>query len=107
MVYEYKNHLIIEHEGKWRVRLKLRDGAKEIETTNLRSGQKFITKYNASILSDEDFLKQENEKRHRLFKMTILINDPTSRNEIIFINNDNECVGKIINVAEIEKCQVN
>lgn len=66
MVYEYGNHLIVEHEGKWKVRLKLSTGAREIETTNLRSGQKFITKYNASILSDEDFLKVQELKGYKL-----------------------------------------
>lgn len=66
MVYEYGNHLIVEHDGKWRVRLKLSTGIREVEVTNLRSGQKFVTKYNASILSDEDFLREMEIKGYRL-----------------------------------------
>lgn len=66
MVYEYGNHLIVEHDGKWRVRLKLKEGPREIEVTNLRSGQKFVTRYNASILSDEDFLKDQEAKGYKL-----------------------------------------
>ena len=66
MVYEYGNHLIVEHEGKWKVRLRLSTGPREIEVTNLRSGQKFVTRYNASILSDEDFLKNQEAKGYKL-----------------------------------------
>lgn len=66
MIYEYENHLIIEDKGKWKVRLSLKEKPREIEVTNLRSGQKFITRYNASILSDEDFLKDQETKGYKL-----------------------------------------
>lgn len=66
MVYEYGNHLIVENDDRWRVRLKLSTGIREVEVTNLRSGQKFITKYNASILSDKEFLREMEIKGYRL-----------------------------------------
>jgi uncharacterized protein YegP (UPF0339 family) len=68
MVYEYKNHLIIEDKGKWRVRLNAINGFIQIISTNKQSAKKMISKYNASILSDEDFIKDITSKGHELYE---------------------------------------
>jgi hypothetical protein len=68
MVYEYKNHLIIEHDGKWRARLKGSSGFIEVISTNKQSAKKMITKFNASVLSDEDFIRDITSKSHRLYE---------------------------------------
>jgi len=68
MVYEYKNHLIIEDEGKWRVRLNAINGFIQIISTNKQSAKKMISKYNASILSDEDFIKDITSKGYELYE---------------------------------------
>lgn len=53
---EYCNHEIIEEGGNFFVVLTCRNGKREIQVTNLQAGKKLITKFNKSILSDEEFI---------------------------------------------------
>ena len=53
---EYCNHEIKEEDDKFFVVLTCRNGKREIQVTNLQAGKKLITKFNKSILSDEEFV---------------------------------------------------
>lgn len=63
----YQNHKIKEENDKFFAVLTCQNGEQVIEVTNLRAGQKLITRYNNSILSDEEFL--EDIARKDIFKI--------------------------------------
>lgn len=71
----YQNHKIKEENDKFFTILTCQNGEKVIEVTNLRAGQKLITRYNNSILSDEEFL--EDIARKDIFKIVGVENERT------------------------------
>lgn len=63
----YQNHKIKEENDKFFTILTCQNSEQVIEVTNLRAAQKLITRYNNSILSDEEFL--EDIARKNIFKI--------------------------------------